>query len=151
MRPESSWPIWVRGCLLHTFSLRHVGLNGRMLEVAVLSPLLAFGIPGFAPDEHFSSTQPFDWNCPMSFDKQSDVKNHLSHRSRSPIHLIEPMSQPDATSVSGVETQPAESPQDNKVEGTPKRENAGELEAIWNRAPNMSDVAQSATTQSVQD
>ncbi len=87
----------------------------------------------------------------MSFDKQSDVKNHLSHRTRSQIHLIEPMSQPDSTSVSGVENAPAESPEGKKVEGTPKRENAGELEAIRNRASDMSDVAQSATTQSVQD
>jgi hypothetical protein len=87
----------------------------------------------------------------MSFDKQSDVKNHLSLRNRSQIHLIEPMSQPDATSVSWAETEHAESPQDNKVEGTPKRENASELEATWNRAPDMSDIAQSATTRSVQD
>jgi len=87
----------------------------------------------------------------MSFDMQSDVKNHLSHRTRSQIHLIEPLSQPDATGVSGVETAPAESPERNPVEGTQKRENANELEAVWNRASDVSDVAQSAAPQSVQD
>jgi hypothetical protein len=39
----------------------------------------------------------------MSLHKQSDVKNHLSHRTRSEIHLIQPTSQPDATDFSGVE------------------------------------------------
>ena len=87
----------------------------------------------------------------MSFDKQSDVKNHLSHRTRSQIYLLEPMSQPDATGVSGVETAPAESPERNPVEGTQKREKANELEAVWNRASDVSDVAQSAAPQSVQD
>lgn len=87
----------------------------------------------------------------MSFDMQSDVKNHLSHRTRSQIHLIEPLSQPDAKGVSGAESAPAESPEGNPVEGTPKRENANKLEAVWNRASDVSDVAQSATTQSVQD
>jgi len=87
----------------------------------------------------------------MSFGKQSDVKNHLTHRTRSQIHLIEPMSQPDATGFSGVESAPAESPGLNPVEGTPKRENANKLEAVRNRASNVSDVAQSAATQSVQD
>jgi len=87
----------------------------------------------------------------MSFDKQSDVKNHLSHRTRSQIHLLEPMSQPDATGVSGIESAPAESPGHNPEEGTQKRENANEMEAVWNRTSDVSDVAQSAAPQSVQD
>lgn len=39
----------------------------------------------------------------MSLHKQSDVKNHLSRRTRSEIHLIQPTSQPDATGFSGVD------------------------------------------------
>ena len=55
----------------------------------------------------------------MSFMKQSDVKNHLSHRTRSQIHLIEPVSQPDATGFSGVEPGPAGSIAVIPVEGLP--------------------------------
>ncbi len=36
----------------------------------------------------------------MSLIKQSDVKNHLSPRHRTRIHLAEPASQPDATGFS---------------------------------------------------
>lgn len=35
----------------------------------------------------------------MSLIKQSDVKNHLSHRHRTTIHLIDPVSQCDTTST----------------------------------------------------
>jgi hypothetical protein len=38
----------------------HANGFGRMLEKASL--LLALGIPGFASDEHLSSTQPNDWS-----------------------------------------------------------------------------------------
>jgi hypothetical protein len=41
----------------------------------------------------------------MSNIRQSDVKNHLSARVRTKIHLCEPMSQPDATGFSGIEPQ----------------------------------------------
>ena len=41
---------------------RHVVSIRRMLEVEVISAFLAFGIPGSAPDEHLSSTQPNDWS-----------------------------------------------------------------------------------------
>ena len=39
----------------------------------------------------------------MSLVKQTDVKNHLSPRYRSKIHLCDSVSQRDATSVSGAE------------------------------------------------
>jgi len=39
----------------------------------------------------------------MSLVKQSDVKNHLSSRYRSKIHLCQPESQPDATGFSVAE------------------------------------------------
>ena len=39
----------------------------------------------------------------MSFNKQSDVKNHLFRRTRSQIHLIPPADQPDVTVAAGVE------------------------------------------------
>jgi len=39
----------------------------------------------------------------MSNIRQSDVKNHLSPRFRTKIHLCEPASQPDATGFSGTE------------------------------------------------
>jgi len=39
----------------------------------------------------------------MSLIKQSDVKNHLSPRFRTKIHLRQPESQPDATGFSAAE------------------------------------------------
>jgi len=39
----------------------------------------------------------------MSLIRQSDVKNHLSPRFRTKIHLCEPESQPDATGFSAAE------------------------------------------------
>lgn len=41
---------------------RHAGSVGRMLEIAVRLPFLAFSIPGVAPDEHLSGTQPNEWS-----------------------------------------------------------------------------------------
>jgi hypothetical protein len=46
----------------------------------------------------------------MSLVKRSDVKNHLSPRFRTKIHLCEPVSQPDATGFSSAEPEPT-SPQ----------------------------------------
>lgn len=40
----------------------------------------------------------------VSLIKQSDVKNHLSPHHRTKIHLCPPISQPDATGFSGVES-----------------------------------------------
>ena len=40
----------------------------------------------------------------MSLTKQSDVKNHLSPRHRTEIHLCPPESQPDATGFSAAES-----------------------------------------------
>lgn len=55
----------------------------------------------------------------MRFDTQSDVKNHLSHRTRSHIHLIDPIRQPDATEVSVAAPAPAESPNGSPADSTP--------------------------------
>jgi hypothetical protein len=74
-----------------------------MLKAYPVSPFLAFGIPGFAPDEHLSDTQP-NTGAAMSLIKQSDVKNHLSPHFRTKIHLCDPVSQPDATGYSVPET-----------------------------------------------
>ena len=41
----------------------------------------------------------------MSLVKQTDVKNHVSLRCRSKIHLCEPVSQPDATGSGAKRTQ----------------------------------------------
>jgi hypothetical protein len=38
------------------------GWHKRMLEIATRFSLLAFGTPGFAPDEHLSGTQPNHWS-----------------------------------------------------------------------------------------
>ena len=74
----------------------------RMLEGAVRFSFLAFGILGFAPDEHLSGTQPHDWSH-MSNISESNVKDPPSARFRTTIHLCEPVSQPDATGFSGAE------------------------------------------------
>lgn len=80
----------------------YAGSSRRMLDARVRFPLLAFGIPGFAPDERLSSTQPDDWSGHEPHQK-SDVKNHLSPRYRREIHLCQPASQPDATGFSVAE------------------------------------------------
>src|SRR5208337_2454667 len=41
---------------------RHARLGRRMLETATRFSLLAFGTPGFAPDEHLSGTQQNHWS-----------------------------------------------------------------------------------------
>jgi hypothetical protein len=74
-----------------------------MLEAVARLSLLAFGIPGFAPDEHLSGKQTRTTGAIMSNIRQSDVKNHLSPRFRAKIHLCDPVSQPDATGFSGAE------------------------------------------------
>jgi hypothetical protein len=40
----------------------------------------------------------------MSLIMKSDVKNHLSRRNHTGIHLFQPVSRPDATGFSGEET-----------------------------------------------
>jgi hypothetical protein len=44
----------------------------------------------------------------MSLVKKSDVKNHLSLRHRTQIHLCQPESQPDATGFSAAESDAAQ-------------------------------------------
>jgi hypothetical protein len=74
-----------------------------MLRAAARFSLLAFGILGFrsrrASFRHATKQlEPFISNI-----RQSDVKNHLSPRFRTKIHLCEPASQPDATGFSAAE------------------------------------------------
>jgi hypothetical protein len=57
--------------------------------------LLAFSIPGFAPDEPRSSTQPNSGTVMSLLNRKSDVKNHLSVRHYKANHLYRPLSQPD--------------------------------------------------------
>ena len=88
----------------------------------------------------------------MSFSKQGDVKNHLSHRTRSQIHLIQPASQPDATGFSGVEPGNAQLSADNPVEGALEQSPATEFEALRNLPASASGrVVPSATFKSVKD
>jgi hypothetical protein len=88
----------------------------------------------------------------MSFIKQGDVKNHLSHRTRSQIHLIQPASQPDATGFSGVESGLAEPTAGNPVKGALKQSPTAEFEALRNSLGSDSrNVVPSATFKSVRD
>jgi hypothetical protein len=73
-----------------------------MLEAATRYSLLAFGTPGFAPDEHLSGTQPTS-GVAMSQITQSDVKNHPPPRFHTKIHLCDPVSKTDAAPCSGAE------------------------------------------------
>jgi hypothetical protein len=88
----------------------------------------------------------------MSLQKQSDVKNHLSRRTRSEIHLIQPTSQPDATGFAGVEeletpASPTVTPAENALEQVPE-----EFEALRNfLVSESSDVARSAASKNVQE
>ena len=68
----------------------------------------------------------------MSFNKQSDVKNHLFRRKRSQIHLIPPANQPDATVTAVVEKidsspLPEVTPPESQLDHVPK-----EFEALRN-------------------
>lgn len=58
-------------------SLRQVGCGGCMLETVGKFSFLASRIPGFAPDEHRSSTQPNDWGCDEP-PQEMRCKNRLS-------------------------------------------------------------------------
>ena len=88
----------------------------------------------------------------MSFLKQSDVKNHLSRRTREQIHLIVPASQPDATGFSGVEPGQAEPTTGNPVEGALNKSPTPEFEALRNMlVSESSNVVPSTIFKSVQD
>src|SRR5579863_4932366 len=69
---------------------------------------LAFGNPGFASDEHRSSTQPVFSGVAMSPLNKSDVKNHLSVYDRNGKRLHAVPSVADATGFSGAEAGSAE-------------------------------------------
>ena len=68
----------------------------------------------------------------MILNRQSDVKKHLFHRTRSQIHLIPPANQPDSTVSPGVEkveapAPPSATPAENPLDYVPK-----EFEALRN-------------------
>ena len=68
----------------------------------------------------------------MSFNRLSDVKKHLFHRTRSQIHLITPANLSDSTVSPGVgkveaPALPAVTPAENPLDRAPK-----ELEALRN-------------------
>jgi hypothetical protein len=83
----------------YPFSPHGCGLR-RMLSSVRYHLFLAFGTPGFASDE-----PPFKYTTPTTgaavIIKKSDVKDHLSPRRYTGIHLHQPASQPDATGFSG--------------------------------------------------
>jgi len=66
----------------------------------------------------------------MSFDTQSDVKNHLSHRTRSQIHLMDPISHPPATVDSRVESVPAESSSGSPANNAPAFDSSNLAESV---------------------
>jgi hypothetical protein len=84
-------------------SIRHAAPYRCMLEIAVRFPLLAFSIPGFAPDEHRSSTQRNSGAIMSLLNRKSDVKNHLSVRHHKVNHLDHPLGQPDEQVIAPVE------------------------------------------------
>jgi hypothetical protein len=56
-----------------------------MLEEAIFGSNLAFGNPGFVPDEQRSSTQPNDRSCQMLI-KKKDVNDYFAaRRARHPL------------------------------------------------------------------
>ena len=81
---------------------RHTELNRRMLEITARFSLLAFGIPASLQTSNFQARNRAT-GAAVSLIKKSDVKNHLSPRHRTQIHLCPPESQPDATGFSAAE------------------------------------------------
>lgn len=63
----------------------------------------------------------------MSAFKKSDVKNHLSRRRPSGIHLYQPVSQPDATGFSGDESRHTDSSATPAVQTPAEQPASGEL------------------------
>ena len=75
----------------------------RMLEVAARFPLLAFGIPGFASDEHLPGTQPNHRSRHEPRQEKRCQRPSVSPRQHKDPILCEPVSQPDATGFSDSE------------------------------------------------
>ena len=64
---------------------RHECRFRRILKEAIRPSILAFGIPGFAPDEQPSSTQPNDRSC-LVLIKKKDVDSYFAaRRGRHPL------------------------------------------------------------------
>jgi hypothetical protein len=76
-------------------------LAGVCLKQQFVFPL-AFSIPGFAPDEHLSGTQPHDRSRMSPFNR-TDVKNHLRPPFLLGTRLVRPEGQSDATGFFAVE------------------------------------------------
>ena len=81
---------------------RHAGFEKRILEAATRFP---FSPPAFQDSLKTSIFQVHNrtTGVAMSQIRQSDVKNHLSPRFHTKIHLCDPVSQPDATGYSAPE------------------------------------------------
>jgi hypothetical protein len=96
-----------------------------MLGTGPSFPLLAFGIPGIAPDEHSPSKQLNDRSY-MNSTKKSDAKNHLSLQNRHGIHLYRPGSQPVPTDFSDGKSERTNSDTNNS-DGTPLNQSSSSL------------------------
>jgi hypothetical protein len=93
-------------------------LNRRMLETSARF-LLAFSIPRASLQTSIFQLPSRTTGATVSLIKKSDVKNHLSPRHRTEIHLCPPESQPDATGYSGadaVQADASDSAQDRVAE-----------------------------------
>jgi len=73
---------------------RHSNRFGRMVDVVVRIVFSPSAVHCFAPDEHLSSKQQ-DAGVTMIPSRKSDVKKHLSRRTRKHILPVQPVFQPD--------------------------------------------------------
>jgi len=101
---ESGYPSGICAFTSHAWpGIRHAAPYRCMLEAAIRFFLLASSIPGFAPDEHRSSTQRNSGAVMSLLNRKSDVKNHLSIRNHKDSHLGRPLSQPDEQVIAPIE------------------------------------------------
>lgn len=82
---------------------RRTELNRRMLETAARFSFLAFSSHASLQTSLFQVRNRAT-GAAVSIIRKSDVKNHLSPRHRTQIHLCPPESQPDATGFSTAES-----------------------------------------------
>ena len=72
---------------MFSFHGPHARSLKRMLEEAIYGSILAFGNPGFAPDEQLSSTLPNDRSCQVLI-KKKDVNDYFAaRRARHPLSV----------------------------------------------------------------
>jgi hypothetical protein len=87
----------------------------------------------------------------MSLVKRSDVKDHLSVRDSTKIHLCEPVSQPDATGFSGVEADASlANPSDFAKDFVAEHSSSGTAAAQGNRLISSFGSQEPAKSKSVQ-